>query len=229
MSLPRSARRDVGASSSLDPVAMPFPVPTALQPSGFWVSLSPPLLLSTNLAGVEALPLSPLLEDGLAVFRVPAAIVLEVTFAVLFAPLMHQDTVAGMAVAIRLPWAAPAARAAFGRRGRADGNVAGVAVTQPTLTVACAKAPCVAGAVAACQRAWPGHRHGYPDRSVVVQREKPVVRRRTQWGQGVVEIVLVCALVAVVVIVVLVVIRGQPAAPVNIVNGLGAGASPSPT
>jgi hypothetical protein len=56
-----------------------------------------------------------------------------------------------------------------------------------------------------------------------------LIRRRTQWGQGFVEVVLVCALVAVVVIVILVVIRGQPAAPMNVVNGLGAGASASPT
>jgi hypothetical protein len=56
-----------------------------------------------------------------------------------------------------------------------------------------------------------------------------MLRRRTEWGQGFVEIVLVCVLVAVVVIVVLVVIRGQPATPMNVVNGLGAGASPSPS
>jgi hypothetical protein len=56
-----------------------------------------------------------------------------------------------------------------------------------------------------------------------------LIRRRTQWGQGFVEIVLVCVLVAVVVIVVLVVIRGGPAAPMNVVYGLGAGASPSAT
>jgi hypothetical protein len=56
-----------------------------------------------------------------------------------------------------------------------------------------------------------------------------MLRRRREWGQGFVEIVLLCALVAVVVIVVLVVIRGQPAAPMNVVQGLGAGASPSPT
>jgi hypothetical protein len=46
-----------------------------------------------------------------------------------------------------------------------------------------------------------------------------VLRRRTEWGQGFVEVVLVGVMVVVVVIVVLVVIQGQPAAPMNVVNG----------
>jgi hypothetical protein len=57
----------------------------------------------------------------------------------------------------------------------------------------------------------------------------PVIRRRQEWGQGFVEIVLVCVLIAVVVIVVIVVIRSRSAIPMNVVQGLGDGASPSPT
>jgi hypothetical protein len=206
-----------------------FPIPATLRPSGFSVSLSPALLLSTNLVGIETLPLSPLREDGLAVVRVPATVILQVALPVGFSPLAHEDAIAGGAVAIRLARSPAAAGAEAGRPGQSDGNFSGVAVTQPASVVSSAQTPCGAVAVAAVQRTWPGHRHDYPERSVAVQREKSVVRRRTEWGQGVVEIVLVCALVAVVVIVVLVVIRGQPSAPMNVVNGLGGGASPSPT
>jgi hypothetical protein len=87
----------------------------------------------------------------------------------------------------------------------------------------------VSFALAAVQRTWLGHRHDYPERSVAFQREKPMLRRRTELGQGFVEIVLVCVLIAVVVIVVIVVIQGRSVTPMNVVTGLGAGASPSPS
>lgn len=135
MSLLCSARRNLDASSSLDLVAVPFPIPPTLGPSGVRVSLSPALLLRTNFVGIETLPLSPLLEDGLAVVGVPATVLLEVTFAVLIAPLTDQDTVTGGAVAIRLAQSPAAAGAGTSRPGRSDGSLPGIAVTQPASIV----------------------------------------------------------------------------------------------
>jgi hypothetical protein len=100
-------------------------------------------------------------------------------------------------------------------------------MTQPAPVVRFAKAPCVVVVLAAVQRTWLGHWHDYPERSVAFQREKSMLRRRTEWGQGFVEMVLVCVLIAVIVIVVLVVVRGQPAAPMNVVRALGAPPTPS--
>ena len=94
--------------SGVDLVGVPLAVPKTLLAGGISVPISPPLLLSTNLVGIEALPLSSPLEDRLAVVRVPAAVILEVAVTVLLTPLTNHDaiTVCPVAVCMARPQAA---------------------------------------------------------------------------------------------------------------------------
>lgn len=140
---------------------VPFPIPATLRASGLSVTHSPPLPLSADLVGIEPLPLSALLQDRVAVGRVPAAVVGEVARSVAFAPLTHHHAVAGGAVAVRAAWSPTTPRAECGWPARSDRSFASVAVSQPPLVVRVAETPSVTLVVTAVKRTSPRHRHDY--------------------------------------------------------------------